>query len=477
MSASAFQKDLDIQIKPKRALIVLAVFLALWFTPCPAGVDPGGWKVMACFVSTIVGFLTGAMPMGAIVLTAITICAVSKAIPVKEALSGFSAGPVWLIAMAFFISRGFTKTGLGLRIAYYFIKWLGKKPLGLSVAVGLTTYVLAPAMPSSTARSGGTIMPLVKSVSEAYGSFPDKDRRRIGAYLMLSAFNVNYPVGAAYMTAMAGNALAAGMAGSLGVEMTWFSWWWYMLVPAFVGVVLTPIVLYYIYPPELKESPMAREMAIEKLKEMGPLTKPQKVMMTAFILLLVLWVFGAHLKLNATMAAFVGILFLNYMGVLTWKDILSERGAYDCLFWFAGLIMMAGCLNKYGVIKWATSGIGAAVAGLNWPLVLLAVVLCGMYFAYCFASSTAFIGALYTALLAIGINTGVPPVLCAVALAAVCNLHACLTFYSGGSGPVFFSQGYVSANEWLRCGFLLSVFHLISWAIFGGIWWKVLGLY
>ncbi|MBR4747608.1 MAG: anion permease, partial [Desulfovibrio sp.] len=159
MSASAFQKDLDIQIKPKRALIVLAVFLALWFTPCPAGVDPGGWKVMACFVSTIVGFLTGAMPMGAIVLTAITICAVSKAIPVKEALSGFSAGPVWLIAMAFFISRGFTKTGLGLRIAYYFIKWLGKKPLGLSVAVGLTTYVLAPAMPSSTARSGGTIMP------------------------------------------------------------------------------------------------------------------------------------------------------------------------------------------------------------------------------------------------------------------------------------------------------------------------------
>ena len=65
MSESAFQKDLDIQIKPKRALIVLAVFLALWFTPCPEGVDPGGWKVMACFVSTIVGFLTGAMPMGA----------------------------------------------------------------------------------------------------------------------------------------------------------------------------------------------------------------------------------------------------------------------------------------------------------------------------------------------------------------------------------------------------------------------------
>ena len=64
-----------------------------------------------------------------------------------------------------------------------------------------------------------------------------------------------------------------------------------------------------------------------------------------------------------------------------------------------------------------------------------------------------------------------------MSLAAVCNLHACLTFYSGGSGPVFFSQGYVTANEWLRVGFLVSVFHMITWAIFGMLWWKALGLY
>lgn len=42
-------------------------------------------------------------------------------------LSGFANGTIWLIAIAMFLSRAVIKTGLGKRIALYFVGRFGKK--------------------------------------------------------------------------------------------------------------------------------------------------------------------------------------------------------------------------------------------------------------------------------------------------------------------------------------------------------------
>ncbi len=52
-----------------------------------------------------------------------------------EALAGFGYPVVWLIVSAFFISRGFLVTSLGLRIAYLFMAAVGKKSLGLAYSM------------------------------------------------------------------------------------------------------------------------------------------------------------------------------------------------------------------------------------------------------------------------------------------------------------------------------------------------------
>lgn len=41
--------------------------------------------------------------------------------------------------MAFMISRGIVKTGLGRRIAFHFIKWFGNKSIGLGYSIDLIT--------------------------------------------------------------------------------------------------------------------------------------------------------------------------------------------------------------------------------------------------------------------------------------------------------------------------------------------------
>jgi len=73
------------------------------------------------------------------------------------------------------------------RIATYFVKWLGKSTLGLSYGLTLAEALIAPAMPSTTARAGGVFLPIIKSLSLSAGSKRgDPSSRKLGSYLIQS---------------------------------------------------------------------------------------------------------------------------------------------------------------------------------------------------------------------------------------------------------------------------------------------------
>ena len=79
----------------------------------------------------------------------------SDLLSVGDALNGFANGTVWLIFVAFIFARAFAKTGLGRRVAYWFIRAFGHKTLGLAYALAASDLVLAPGIPSGAARTGG----------------------------------------------------------------------------------------------------------------------------------------------------------------------------------------------------------------------------------------------------------------------------------------------------------------------------------
>ena len=80
-------------------------------------------------------------------------------------------------------------------------------------------------------------------------------------------------------------------------------------MPGIIALVLMPLVIYFMCPPELKETPEAPEFARTKLAEMGPLNRDEKIMIGVFGLLLLLWagvpamIFGQAFALNATTVA------------------------------------------------------------------------------------------------------------------------------------------------------------------------------
>ena len=433
---------------------------------------------MAIFVATIVGLITKPLPIGAVAIIGMMLTALTGTLTIQQTLSGFGNTTIWLIVLAFFISRGFIKTGLGARIAYMFMRLLGKKTLGLSYGMVATDLVLAPAIPSNTARAGGVVFPILLSVANAYGSDPkDGTERKIGSFLTLAAFQGTIITSAMFLTAMAANPLAAELAGEMGIEITWGSWALAASVPGLISLALIPYVIYRLHKPEITETPQAAEIAKDKLTEMGRIKANEWVMLGSFITLITLWVFGKTLGIHSTVAALVGLSILLLASVLTWDDVLNETGAWNTLIWFSALVMMASFLNSLGLIPWFSETIGVAVQGIPWVPAFLILSLVYFYSHYMFASNTAHVSAMYAAFLAIAVAVGTPPVLAALVLAFFSNLFSSMTHYGTGPAPVLFSAGFVSLPTWWRIGLIISFINIAIWLGIGGLWWKVIGLW
>ena len=136
-------------------MITVLVAVAIWFVPAPTGVEERAWHLLAIFFGTILGLILQPLPLGAVVLIGTTATMLTETLSLSEAMAGYMNSTVWLIVAAFLFARAFSKTGLGRRIAYFFIRLCGRRTLGLAYALALTDLVLAPGIPSGAARSRG----------------------------------------------------------------------------------------------------------------------------------------------------------------------------------------------------------------------------------------------------------------------------------------------------------------------------------
>ncbi|KAL2328802.1 hypothetical protein Fmac_022229 [Flemingia macrophylla] len=466
-------------IKPLLASIATGVIL--WFSPVPAGVNRNAWQLLAIFLGTIVGIITQPLPLGAVAILGLGVSVLTKTLPFAAAFSGFGDPIPWLIALAFFFAKGFIKTGLGNRVAYQFVKLFGSSSLGLGYSLVFSEALLAPAIPSVSARAGGIFLPLVKALCVACGSNAgDGTENRLGAWLMLTCFQTSVITSAMFLTGMAANPLCATLTlNSINQTIGWLDWAKAAIVPGLASLVLVPLILYVIYPPTLKNSPDAPKLAKEKLEKMGPMTAHEKIMTATLFLTVGLWVFGGLLNIDAVSAAILGLAVLLVTGVVTWKECLAEGVAWDTLTWFAALIAMAGYLNKYGLISWFSQTVVKFVGGLglSWQLSFGILVLLYFYSHYFFASGAAHIGAMFTAFLSVATALGTPPYFGAIVLSFLSNLMGGLTHYGIGSAPVFFGANYVPLAKWWGYGFVISIVNIIIWLGLGGVWWKFIGLW
>lgn len=481
-------------LQPVPAGIAVAITLVIWFViPVPDGVKPDAWHLLALFVGTIAAIIGKALPIGAIAMIAIALVAItgvtnkSPSGAIGDALSGFSNSLIWLIGISIMISRGLIKTGLGARIGYYFISLFGRRTIGIGYALALSELILAPVTPSNTARGGGIIHPIMKSIAGSFNSKPeDGTEGKIGRYLALVNYHANPITSAMFITATAPNPLVVKLladATGAQISLSWSTWALAMLLPGLVAILLMPLVLLWFYPPEIRKTEDARTFALTRLQELGPIKTNEAILVGVFVFLLLLWagipslIMGSAYLVDPTTTAACGLALLLLTGVLRWDDILSEKSAWDTVMWFSALVMMATFLNKLGLIAWFSATLQGGIAGLGmgWMGAATLLVLVYMYAHYMFASTTAHITAMFAAFYTAGIALGAPPMGFGLIMAAVSSIMMTLTHYATGTSPIIFGSGYVSLGQWWTAGFIMSVVNLVIWVVVGGLWWSLLG--
>jgi L-tartrate/succinate antiporter len=463
-----------------KAIAPLIVTVVVALVPAPAGLPQHAWYYFAIFAGVIVGLMLEPIPGAAVGLVAVTLVTVLSewvfygpaelATPgfnaandaLAWALSGFANSTVWLIFGAFMFALGYEKTGLGRRIALLLVRAMGRRTLTLGYAVAVADTLLAPFTPSNTARSGGTIYPVIHNLPPLYDSRPnDPSARRIGSYIMWTAIATTCVTSSMFLTALAPNLLAAELIRmTVGVELGWMRWFLAFAPAGIVLLLAVPLLGYVLYPPEVKQGNEVPAWAALELQKMGPLTRREIVLAVLVVVALALWIFGEDL-MNATTAALVVIALMLLTKVVSWDDMLSNKQAWNTLAWFATLVALADGLSRTGFVKWFADTIAAHMGGFSPTAAAIVLVLVFFFTHYLFASVTAHATAMLPVMLAVGSTIpGLPIEPFALMLALTLGIMGILTPYGTGPSPVYFGSGYLPPSDYWRLGAIFGVIYI-----------------
>jgi L-tartrate/succinate antiporter len=478
-----------------KALAPIAVAIIVALIPPPEGLAPHAWYFFAIFVGVIVGLMLEPLPGGAIGLIGVTTVTVlsqwvlfapaelakpgfkSFNAALTWALSGFSNTTVWLIFGAFMFALGYEKTGLGKRLALWFVQKMGRRTLTLGYAVVIADTILAPFTPSNTARSGGTVYPVIRNLPALYDSKPnDPSARRIGSYIMWVAIAATCVTSSMFLTALAPNLLAVELVNKTAkVGLTWTQWFLAFAPVGIALLILIPLITYWIYPPEVKQGEEVPAWAAQELKKMGGLSNRELILAGLVILALALWIFGGDF-INATTAALVVISLMLVLGVVTWDDIVKNSAAWNTLAWFATLVALADGLNRVGFVKWFAESIAGQMGGLSPFVAMIGLVIVFYVTHYLFASITAHVTAMLPVMLAVGMAIpGMDMPQFALLLCLTLGIMGILTPYATGPSPVYYGSGYLPSKDFWRLGAIFGVLFIVAFLVLALPWLAIVG--
>jgi L-tartrate/succinate antiporter len=480
---------------PWRALLPLAVAALIVVLPAPEGLPQHAWYYFAIFAGVIVGLMVEPLPGGAIGLMGVTSVAIlapfvlfapaelakpgfkAANASLSWALSGFSNSTVWLIFGAFMFALGYEVTGLGRRIALMLVKVMGRRTLTLGYAVALADALLAPFTPSNTARSGGTVYPVIRNLPALYDSKPnDPSARRIGSYIMWVAIAATCVTSSMFLTALAPNLLAVELVNKTAkVGLTWTQWFLAFAPVGIALLILIPLITYWIYPPEVKQGEEVPAWAAQELKKMGGLSNREMILAVLVVLALALWIFGGDF-INATTAALVVISLMLVLGVVTWDDIVKNSAAWNTLAWFATLVALADGLNRVGFVKWFAESIAGQMGGLSPFVAMIGLVIVFYVTHYLFASITAHVTAMLPVMLAVGMAIpGMDMPQFALLLCLTLGIMGILTPYATGPSPVYYGSGYLPSKDFWRLGAIFGVLFIVAFLVLALPWLAIVG--
>lgn len=242
-----------------------------------------------------------------------------------------------------------------------------------------------------------------------------------------------------------------------------------------------PLLTYWIYPPEIRDSPETVVWAAEELRKMGPVSRNEWTMAALVLLAIALWVTGSNPNVSLpglgsrfiepTGVVLVVISLMLALRVIAWEDVLAEREAWGVLIYFTMVLTLAEGLRRIGFVDWLARTAAAPLAGVDPLLAMFALVAIFYWSHYLFASITSHAVAVLPVVLAIGKEIpGVP----GMALAMLCiyglGLMGVISPYATGCAPIYAGSGFIGRGWFWWLGLVFGLLFFVVLAGVAGPW-------
>jgi len=444
------------------------VMVAMLLSPPPGDMGTVAWRTAAVGSLMAIWWVCEAIPIPATALLPLILFAPLGILSMGQTAAPYSNPIIFLFLGGFVIALAMERWNLHRRIALLVVRRMGVSPPTLVLSFMVATAFLS--MWVSNTATAVMMLPIGLSVinlvrpSEEYGLGRPVDFN----------FAIGLMLGIAYAASIGGlgtligtppNALLAGfMLETYGLEIGFAQW---MVVGVPLTIVTLPlgwlVLTKVVYPIQIREIPGGRETIEREYRSLGPISRPEKSVAVVFVATAILWITrplltdiipGLHDTAIAIGAAVT--LFLIPAGagrgfIMDWQT--AEKLPWGVLILFGGGLSLAAAVSTSGLAGY----IGAAVAGLDLPILLMVVAITlVIIFLTELTSNTATAAAFLPLVASIAVGLGQNPMLLAVpaALGASC---AFMMPVATPPNAIVFGSGYVSIPQMVRAGWRLNL--------------------
>ncbi len=450
----------------------LALILYGWLPGAEAGgLSAPGRATAAVAVWMACWWLTEAVPLAATALLPVVLFPLLGVASPSEATAPFGNELLFLFMGGFILGLGIQRWGLHRRVALLTVLAVGTEPVRL-----IGGFMLATALLSMWISNTATVilmLPIGLSVLEMLRERWDGERYRAA----LENFGVALLLGIAYAASIGGVGTLIGTPPNLllasfvkaryALDLSMLDW---LLVGLPLVVVFLPLVWLYLtrvaFPVRLRTMPGQRDLFVDELRKLGPLTPGERRVGVIFGLTALGWILRPKLVewtgiggLSDAVIAMLGALALFVTPVdirtrsfaMDWET--ARKLPWDILILFGGGLSLAAAIARHGVDSWIASGASVLAGTPTW--VALLAVSAVVIFLTEITSNTAVTATLLPVVAAAASATGVPAgmLLVAVTVSASC---AFMLPVATPPNAIVFASRHVRISHMARAGLGLN---------------------
>lgn len=448
----------------------IVIALALYFTDIP-GLSLQGHLCLTFSLMTVIFWAFGIAQPGYTSGLYLLLLAVFKVADTKLIFSTWTTSMMYLIIGAYLIATAVKESGLGERIAYWYIEKYVTNFRSIIVSIFVLTFILALLIPHPWPRA--FLIMSVMAVVVKSANIPHEDAVKIG----FTVFTASIPVSMIFLTGDASiNPLAA--ASCAPETVGWMTWLKVMGVPMIFASFITMFMIMALFKPT-KEVEVNKADIVKQRQKMGPMTGIEK--RTAFwvILAIILWMTDT---LHGIDIGWVTLFIAVMMAMPKIGGILTPKSwggvPVQTLLFLTAAVAIGRVGAATGMNEWIAKTLLPSSVPENMFVLAAFITVISIVIHMAFGSVIAVMGIVIPAMLAFTQSMGLTTIIPVMIAYTAINCHFILPFHNlailVGTGE---ENGMYSEKECIRFGVPFTLVLFILTCVIEIPWWKLIGLW